>query len=121
MNTLQKYYEKIKEDDEKKRAFVEAMRAGKAEDFLRESGCDVTAEELEEFLAGTARQEEPLELSDESRAAAPYIPRRVTAPMAPADARIPASATAARKPGPHAGRSHEMRGRRETRRSRRVH
>ena len=65
MNTLQKYYEKIKEDDEKKRAFVEAMRAGKAEDFLRESGCDVTAEELEEFLAGTARQEEPLELSDD--------------------------------------------------------
>ena len=65
MRTLQDFYEQIRGDDEKKRAFVEAMGAGTAEDLLRESGRDVTAEDLEEFLAGAASQAEPLELSDE--------------------------------------------------------
>lgn len=66
MNTLQKLYEQIKDDDAEKNAFVEAMKEGKAAEFLRERGCDVTAQELEEFLAGTAKQAEPVELSDDN-------------------------------------------------------
>ena len=40
------------------------MKAGKAVDLLREQGCDVTAEELEEFLGYKANQLESFELSD---------------------------------------------------------
>lgn len=65
MKTLQKFYNMIKDDDSQKRAFVEVMKAGKAVDFLHEQGCDVTEEELEEFLAGQTEQLESLDLSDE--------------------------------------------------------
>lgn len=64
MKTLQGLYDQIKNDDAQKTAFVEAMKAGKAVDFLREQGCDVTAEELQEFLGYEANQLESLELSD---------------------------------------------------------
>ena len=64
MKTLQELYSQIKNDDSLKLAFVEAMKSGKAVDFLREHGCDVTAEELEEFLGCKAEQLESLELSD---------------------------------------------------------
>ena len=40
------------------------MKAGKAVDLLREQGCDVTAEELQEYLGYKANQLESLELSD---------------------------------------------------------
>ena len=62
--TLQELYDQIKNDDAQKTAFVEAMKAGKAVDLLREQGCDVTAEELQEFLGYKANQLESLELSD---------------------------------------------------------
>ena len=64
MKTLQELYDQIKNDDAQKTAFVEAMKASKAVDFLREQGCDVTAEELQEFLGYEANQLESLELSD---------------------------------------------------------
>ena len=66
MKPLQKFYNQIKEDDAQKEAFVKALKEGKAEDFLHERGCDVTADELEEFLAGTSKQAEPVELSDDA-------------------------------------------------------
>ena len=65
MSTLQQVYDVIVSDDAQKRAFVEAMRAGRATGFLRGRGCDVTEEELEEFLGGRARQAGPVELSDD--------------------------------------------------------
>ena len=49
MSTLQQTYDAIVSDDAQKRAFVEAMRAGRATGFLRGRGCDVAEEELEEF------------------------------------------------------------------------
>ena len=64
MKTLQELYSQIKNSDSLKQAFVEAMKADRAVDFLREQGCDVTAEELEEFLGYRAKQLESLELSD---------------------------------------------------------
>ena len=66
MRTLQELYDQIKGDDEQKGAFVEAMRAGHATDFLRERGCDATEGELEEFLAHAAVREAPLELDDDA-------------------------------------------------------
>ena len=63
---LRQLYEQIKKDDVEKSAFVEAMKDGKAADFLHERGCDVSAEELEEFLAGASKQAESLELSDDA-------------------------------------------------------
>jgi hypothetical protein len=65
MSTLQQTYDAIVSDDALKRDFVEVMRAGGAEGFLRKRGCDVTEEELEEFLGGRARQAGPLELGDD--------------------------------------------------------
>lgn len=64
MKTLQELYDEVKGNDALKKAFVEAMRAGTAEDFLRERDCEATTEELQEFLEGQVREENsPLELS----------------------------------------------------------
>ena len=65
MNTLQNLFDQIKDDNAQKRDFVEAMKDGKALDFLHERGYDVSAEELEEFLSGKAKQLESFDLSDD--------------------------------------------------------
>lgn len=65
MKTLQGFYDLVVGDDDQKRAFVEAMETGKAVDFLHERGCDVTAEELKEFLASKKTGSESIELSDD--------------------------------------------------------
>jgi hypothetical protein len=65
MKTLLGFYDLIVGDDDRKRAFVEALKAGKAVDFLREQGCDATAEELDEFLASKKTGSESIELSDD--------------------------------------------------------
>jgi hypothetical protein len=63
MKSLQGLYDEVKGDDALKRSFVEAMRAGIAEDFIRGCGCEVTTEELREFLEGRTRQSDPIGLS----------------------------------------------------------
>lgn len=65
MKTLQGFYDLVVGDDDQKRAFVEAMETGKVVDFLHERGCDVTAEELKEFLASKKTGSESIELSDD--------------------------------------------------------
>ena len=65
MSTLQQVYDVIVSDDAQKRAFVEAMRAGRATGFLRGRGCDVTEGELEEFLGSKSMQSRPHELGDD--------------------------------------------------------
>ena len=42
---MQELYNEITASDEQKKAFVEAMKANKLEDFLKEHGCEATAEE----------------------------------------------------------------------------
>ena len=51
--------------DELKKAFVEAMKAGKLEDFLKERGCEATEEEVKEFVETKAASDAPIELSDD--------------------------------------------------------
>ena len=63
MKSLQELYDEVRGDDALKKSFTEAMREGVAEDFLREHGCEVTLEELREFLEGKVRENGPLELS----------------------------------------------------------
>ena len=63
MKSLQELYDEIRGDDALKKSFVEALRKDAVEDFLREHGCEVTSEELHEFLEGMARENDPIELS----------------------------------------------------------
>ena len=50
MKTLQEMYDEIIASDEQKAAFAEASKNGKTLEFLKENGCETTAEELEAFL-----------------------------------------------------------------------
>ena len=60
MKTLQELYKEIINNDEQKKAFMEAAKSGKALEFIKAHGCETTEEELRGFL--TSRTEE---LSDE--------------------------------------------------------
>ena len=65
MKTLQTLYDEIMGDDDAKEAFVKATKEGGVESFLKQHGCNATAEEVEEFLEAKAKEDTPLELSDE--------------------------------------------------------
>ena len=65
MKTLQELYSEIIASDELKNAFVGAMKAGKLEDFLKEHGCEATAEEVKEFIETKAAEDTPIELSED--------------------------------------------------------
>ena len=65
MKTLQELYGEIVASDELKKAFVEAMKAGKLEDFLKAHGCEATAEEIKEYIEAKAAEDTPIELSDD--------------------------------------------------------
>lgn len=65
MKTIQELYSEIMANDEMKKAFVEAMKAGKLEDFLKEHGCEATEEEVKEFVETKAASDAPIELSDD--------------------------------------------------------
>ena len=64
MKTIQELYGEIIASDELKKAFVEAMKAGKLGDFLRAHDCEATAEEIQEFIETKAAEDTPIELSD---------------------------------------------------------
>ena len=68
MKSLQDLYNEVKGDDALKRSFVEAMRAGVVEDFIRGHGCEATTEELQEYLEGQSREGESIELSTDELA-----------------------------------------------------
>jgi hypothetical protein len=63
MKSLQDLYNEVKGNDALKRSFVEAMRAGVVEDFIKGHGCEATTEELREYLEGQSREGESIELS----------------------------------------------------------
>ena len=64
MKTAQELYSEIIANDEQKKAFVEAMKANKLEDFLKTHDCEATAEEVKEFIETKAGEDTPIELSD---------------------------------------------------------
>ena len=65
MKTVQELYGEIIVSDEQKKAFVEAMKAGKIEDFLKLHDCDATIEEAQEYIETRAAGDTPIELSDD--------------------------------------------------------
>ena len=65
MKTLQKFYEEVKASDDLKKSLAEAVKSGKVTEFLKANGCDATADELKEFVAGKAAQDRGIELSEE--------------------------------------------------------
>ena len=65
MKTMQELYSEIVASDELKKAFVEAMKANKLEDFLKAHGCEATREEIQEFIDAKAAEDTPIELSDD--------------------------------------------------------
>ena len=65
MKTLQELYEEVKASDDLKRALAEAVKAGNVTEFLKAHGCDATADELKEFVAGKAAQDRKLKLDDD--------------------------------------------------------
>ena len=54
MKTVQELHNEILASDELKKAFVEAMKAGKLEDFMKAHGCEATAEEIKEYIEAKA-------------------------------------------------------------------
>ena len=65
MKTVQELYSETVTSDELKKAFVEAMKAGKLGDFLKAHGCEATEEEIQEFIETKAAEETPIELSED--------------------------------------------------------
>jgi len=64
MKTAQELYNEIVASDELKKAFVEAMKADKIEDFLKLHDCKATVEEVKEFIEAKASEDTPIELSE---------------------------------------------------------
>ena len=66
MKTLQELYDEMLASDELKNAFVEAAKAGKLADLLKEQGCEATADEFVAFLGEKAQGEMTDEELDEA-------------------------------------------------------
>ena len=56
MKTLQELYTEIIGSEELKKSFAEAAKGGKLADFLKENGCEATAEEIKAFLQEKSNQ-----------------------------------------------------------------
>ena len=52
MKTLQELYDEIQAGEELRQDFLKALESGKELEFLKDHGCEATAEEVREFLAG---------------------------------------------------------------------
>lgn len=64
MKTIQELYSEIMANDEQKKAFVEAMKAGELGDFLKAHDCEATEGEVKEFIETKAAEDAPIELSE---------------------------------------------------------
>ena len=60
MKTLQELYNEVIKSDELKKEFLEAGKNGKALDFIKEHGCDATADEIKAFLEEKAKADKEL-------------------------------------------------------------
>ena len=62
---MRELYDEVIASDELKKAFAQAMKANKLENFLKAHGCEATVEEVQEFVETKAAGDAPIELSDE--------------------------------------------------------
>ena len=60
MKTLQELYNEIIKSDELKKQFLEASKNGKALDFIKEHGCEATADEIKAFLEAQSTADKEL-------------------------------------------------------------
>ena len=60
MKTVQELYKEIMASEDLKKGFVEAAKDGKQMDFIKEHGCEASAEEIEAFLQGQSEEERAL-------------------------------------------------------------
>ena len=64
MKTMQELYDEIMASQELKAQFVEAVKAGKQEAFLKEHGCGATMEEVAAFLKEKMRGDASLSVNE---------------------------------------------------------
>ncbi len=64
MKTIQELYNEIMGNQELKDQFIEAANDGKLEAFLKEHGCEATAEEVAAFLKAKSEEDAPLSLDE---------------------------------------------------------
>ena len=48
--TIQEAYKKITSSEELKKKAIEALKAGKTEEFLKEQGIDITVEQIKDYI-----------------------------------------------------------------------
>jgi len=70
MKTLQELYNEVRENDELKKKFSEAAKAGRLTEFVRENGCGAAAEEITAFMAAGKENLDGLLSAEELAAAA---------------------------------------------------
>ncbi len=69
MKTIQELYNEIMESQELKAQFIEAAKAGKQEEFLKEHGCEATLEDVKAFLEAKQNEDAPLSFDELENAA----------------------------------------------------
>ena len=69
MKTIQELYNEVMANEELKAQFIEAAKAGRQEEFLKEHGCDATAAEVSAFLDAKANEDAPLSFDELENAA----------------------------------------------------
>ena len=69
MKTLQEMYNEIMANKELKEQFIEAVKAGKQEEFLKAHGCEATLEEVKAFLEAKQKEDAPLSVDELENAA----------------------------------------------------
>ena len=69
MKTIQELYNEIMESQELKAQFIEAAKAGKQEEFLKEHGCEATLEDVKAFLEAKQNEDAPLSVNELENAA----------------------------------------------------
>ena len=69
MKTIQELYNEVMANEELKEQFIEAAKAGRQEEFLKEHGCDATAAEVSAFLDAKANEDAQLSFDELENAA----------------------------------------------------
>ena len=64
MKTLQELYNEVIQSDELKKEFLEAGKNGKVEEFIKNHGCDVTLDEIKDFLENLTKEDKELSVDE---------------------------------------------------------
>ena len=64
MKTLQELYNEVIQSDELKKEFLEAGKNGKAEEFIKNHGCDATLDEIKAFFEAHAKSDKELSVEE---------------------------------------------------------